>query len=920
MLSELVPDAFLPVAARSLFVVGFLLLFGAGAPAQTPALAADGVAVLLARVEKLLQSGDAQGFETLVSSVAAAEPLRAFATDVVTSGTTRAVVRERDRAPLEGTLPGDGYRLVVDFFTETERTGRIVTARIDVRRAHRGEADAEWRISGAERLSTVEGLYRLAINASRQFAARRLTITAEDMRLVLDQGTVFTIESGDGVTGLVLFGRGEMQFLPTPEAERGQVRIFSGSETLAAQFDTAFVRLSPGEYTTRLSKDSLTETAIDARLLRRAQEVFAEEAPKSFSLDLQDLSRDPWYLIPGYGDFLAEVRTRKHGTLTYARSSGEAEDVTLFDRSRQRNIALYASPQKLASRGRFYDEDDLVDYDVLHHDIEATIMPDREFIEARSRMRIRVRAYALTTLTVRLAEPLTVLGVASVEHGRLLHLRVTNQNSIVINLPTAMSRDSEMNLVIVYSGRLRSQSVDREALDLSPQRPSSDDSQPYVPAEPHYLLSNRAYWHPQGPYTDYATATMRITVPDPYSCVASGELSAGSPRATKNASVPQGGKVYTFTAVDPLRYLSVLISRLVRVSSMSVPLVEDPSGEFAAASLAADGRRAPGFRVRDRVGFVVEANPRQTSRGREMTAWTSEIIQFYASLIGEAPYPTMALALVEHDLPGGHSPAYFAVMNTPLPSAPFVWRSDPAWFQGFPEFFLAHELAHQWWGQAVGWKNYHEQWISEGFAQYFAALYAQKARGDETFVDMLRQFRRWAVAESDQGPIHLGYRLGHIKGDQRVFRALVYNKGAAVLHMLRRLVGDEAFFNGLRRFYFDRKFDKAGTDDLQRAFEEETGQSLERFFERWIHGATLPRLRYAAKVEEGGVTMRFTQMTEPIFDVPVTVTLTYADGRTTDVVVVVTDREVVKKIAADGQVRSVGVNKDSAALADFDES
>jgi aminopeptidase N len=168
--------------------------------------------------------------------------------------------------------------------------------------------------------------------------------------------------------------------------------------------------------------------------------------------------------------------------------------------------------------------------------------------------------------------------------------------------------------------------------------------------------------------------------------------------------------------------------------------------------------------------------------------------------------------------------------------------------------------------------------------------------------------------------VHLGYRLGHIKGDSRVFRALVYNKGAAVLHMLRRLVGDEAFFNGLRRFYYDRKFDKAGTDDLQHAFEEETGRSLERFFERWIYGASLPRLRYAARIEDGAVTMRFTQATDLIFDVPVTVTLTYNDGRTQDVVVPVTDREVVMKIPVESPVRGVQVNKDAAALAEFDES
>ena len=74
---------------------------------------------------------------------------------------------------------------------------------------------------------------------------------------------------------------------------------------------------------------------------------------------------------------IAEVRTKNLGSLTYTRSRNEAEDITLFDRRRRRNISVYASPEKLATRGRFYSEDDLVDYDVLDYDLDVVITPER---------------------------------------------------------------------------------------------------------------------------------------------------------------------------------------------------------------------------------------------------------------------------------------------------------------------------------------------------------------------------------------------------------------------------------------------------------------------------------------------------------------------------------------------------------------
>ena len=143
---------------------------------------------------------------------------------------------------------------------ESADRARIVTVLLDVRRPA-GGGDDTWRITGAQVVTSIDGLFRLRINTSTQFAARNLTIKAEDLIVTLTDGSVFLIESDGGVTGLVLLGRGVMQFTPGPETERGQLRIFSGDETLQAPFESAFVRLNPVEYEQRVSVANLTPIA-----------------------------------------------------------------------------------------------------------------------------------------------------------------------------------------------------------------------------------------------------------------------------------------------------------------------------------------------------------------------------------------------------------------------------------------------------------------------------------------------------------------------------------------------------------------------------------------------------------------------------------------------------------------------------------
>ena len=190
--------------------------------------------------------------------------------------------------------------------------------------------------------------------------------------------------------------------------------------------------------------------AVDPSALRSAQNVFTAQIGRSFSVDLGDLATEAWSLLPTTSDFLAEIPTRRFGTLTYAHSTSQPEDITLFNRDQRHNLSIYASKTRLAVQGPFYNEDDEMDYDVLDYNVDVQFSPERLWLEGHGRVKLRIRAYTLGAITLRLAGPLQVRSVVSDTFGRLLPLRVRNQETLVVNLPTPLNRGAEITLTITY--------------------------------------------------------------------------------------------------------------------------------------------------------------------------------------------------------------------------------------------------------------------------------------------------------------------------------------------------------------------------------------------------------------------------------------------------------------------------------------
>jgi aminopeptidase N len=150
---------------------------------------------------------------------------------------------------------------------------------------------------------------------------------------------------------------------------------------------------------------------------------------------------------------------------------------------------------------------------------------------------------------------------------------------------------------------------------------------------------------------------------------------------------------------------------------------------------------------------------------------------------------------------------------------------------------IAHEIAHQWFGNAVTESDWDDAWLSEGFATYFAALYDEHYVGRDAFVRSVQSmFARARTAAQTEKPL-VHENISDLRG---VIPPLVYQKGGSVLHVLRGQVGTDAFWMAIREYYRRHQNGLASSADLQRAFEETSGQNLEWFFTQWLHWPTVP--------------------------------------------------------------------------------
>ena len=230
---------------------------------------------------------------------------------------------------------------------------------------------------------------------------------------------------------------------------------------------------------------------------------------------------------------------------------------------------------------------------------------------------------------------------------------------------------------------------------------------------------------------------------------------------------------------------------------------------------------------------------------------TRQVLEFYGEWVG--PYSYEKLANIQSNSVGGGMEAATSIFygdNSVTGDRSVRWRN-----------VVIHEIAHQWFGNAVTESDWDDVWLSEGFATYFTLLFREHQYGRDDFLQGLRESaaRVWSFYEANPD-----YRIVHDNLDDmsRVTSSQTYQKGGWTLHMLRGVIGENDFWKGIREYYRLYRDKNASTDDFRRAMEEASGQDLQQFFHQWLYqgGALEYQGGWSYDPEAGSVEVELTQV------------------------------------------------------------
>ncbi|MGO9919330.1 MAG: M1 family metallopeptidase [Isosphaeraceae bacterium] len=450
--------------------------------------------------------------------------------------------------------------------------------------------------------------------------------------------------------------------------------------------------------------------------------------------------------------------------------------------------------------------------DVLHYLFKLDLADASDVITGEATIEVRLVADGTTSVTLDLASPssdkgMNVTGVTS--SGKTCP-HEHKESRLRVCLESTPKAGEHRSFTVSYRG------VPRAGLRIGKNRHGErtffsenwpDNARQWLPMVDH-------------PY-DKATSEFLVTAPARYQVISNGllqeerDLGNGRRLTHWKQSVPIASWVNAIGVAEFAAHQAGLVKG-VPLSSWVYP------------------------QDRERVATVLEAPARRS-------------IEFYSERVG--PFPFEKLANVQAAGLGG---------GMELASA--IFYGERSVLGRDVDGLVAHEVAHQWFGDSVTERDWDDIWLSEGFATYFALLFLEHDRGRDAFVKGLKQSREIVFAVEKRNP-QLAVIHDNVSDTRKILNGLVYQKGGWALHMLRKQIGTEAFWSGIRGYYERHRNANVTTEDFRQAMEASSGKTLGWFFQQWLKRPGTPTIeghwQYQADAKRLDIDLSQSQAGEP---------------------------------------------------------
>jgi hypothetical protein len=743
-------------------------------------------------------------------------------------------------------------------------------------------------------------------------AENRIRLRRGDATLAFDEGKLGFFVALDGrITGAVFAGRGHALAAPRDPVEKQQMARFLDASVLDEDFTSAYLRFTDG------TAEELLAELRDSKLTAQNDPGFAErwKSPLALLNNAQSLrvmngliaqNPKPYFyadvdgVVTGPFDVFYDLQRQEPFLLgQLRRSSGRNAGGPFYD-----VWVSYVLPGDAGAKAAFH---------ALNYTIDTTIDPNNAQ-EGSATVEIQAAADGERLLAFELARALNVDRVSDLSatssstnseqeapvaffQNEGLSARALNehgQDSLFVVLPRAAHAGERFRLHFHYRGNV-----------------IADAGNGVL------VVGARDSWYPHlGDAADFARYDLTMRWPRKMQLVATGtkldehvdgEYRVGRWHTDNPVSVAgfNLGDYASASVADTNYSVEVYANRQLEQSlrrrlQPAPGIFDEAPGIGSAAS--AEGGRFSG-------GHLAEAPPTPSPADalRDLGKEIETCIRFYEKFSGPFPFRSLSVS----QIPGNFGQGWpgLLYLSTYSYLSPEVQRAAGLSVSGqehFTELVPYHEVAHQWWGNVVGWSSYRDQWINEAIASYLALMFADtRGRQEHELRVWLERFRKSLLTKpenggedaAESGALTLGLRLDSSKAP-RDYDVMIYSKGSWVMHMIREMLRqptakdpDARFTQLLQTLTTKYAYRALSTEDLQKeveavmtpAMDLEGGRSMEWFFDEWIRGTGIPRyhVEFNTRATDKGFVVRGALAQEGVprsFIAPVPLYATTATG------------------------------------------